>query len=136
MTIDEAIRIAITGGYHLEGTDRSMIVFSRANDEYSAWTHTATQSTFLVPVHETLLDRAFWHTFGWGMGWETPCDLAILCMHGDAEWQRCRGAYWMYQWHGFIQSLAQGHPLTAFFAALPHPAPGRSHGLPGMESWG
>ena len=31
------------------------------------------------------------------------------------------GYYWMYQWHCFIQHIAQGQTPDAFFASLPHP---------------
>ena len=119
MTIPEAIQTAIAGGYHMVGSDGGETSYSGANNEFSAWTRTDTQSSFLVPVQETFLDPAFWQAFGRVLGWETPCDLTITCVHGDEECQRCHGAYWMYQWHCFIQHLANGHPPDAFFAHLP-----------------
>ena len=60
MTIQEAMHTAIAGGYHMQGADGGEIAFSGANNEYSAWTRTDTQSSFLIPVQETLLDPAFW----------------------------------------------------------------------------
>ena len=42
----------------------SAITYSGANDEYSAWTRTDTESSFLVPVEETLLDPCFWQALG------------------------------------------------------------------------
>ena len=121
MTIPEVMHLAIAGGYHLAGADGGAIAYSGANNEYSAWTHTETQSTFLVSVQDTFLDPAFWQAFGRARGWDAPCDLAITC--GDTTCRRCHGAYWMYHWHCFIQHLAEGHSPDAFFARLPHPAP-------------
>ena len=122
MTIPEAIHTAIAGGYYLSGADGGAIAYSGANNEYSAWTQTATQSTFLVPVQDTFLDPAFWHALGHALGWDTPCDLAITCVQGDAECRRWHGTAWMYQWHCFIQHLAEGYPPDAFFARLLHPS--------------
>jgi hypothetical protein len=129
MTIPEAIHTAIAGGYQIAGADGGAIAYSGANNEYSVWTRTDTQSSFLVPVQETFLDPAFWHALGWALGWDAPCDLAITCVHGDAECRRCHGTYWMYQWHCFIQHLADGHTPDTFFARLPDPsAPRRARG--------
>jgi hypothetical protein len=120
MTIQEAVQTAIAGGYQIQGADGGEIAFSGANNAYSAWTRTDTQSSFLIPVQETLLDPAFWRALGQALGWDVPCDLAITCVHGDEECQRCHGYYWMYQWHCCIQHIANGQTPEAFFARLPH----------------
>ena len=75
----------------------------------------------MISVHETFLDPAFWRALGRALGWEATCELAITCGHGQEECHRCQGSYWMYQWHCFIQHLANGQPPDAFFASLPHP---------------
>jgi hypothetical protein len=121
MTIQEAVNTAVEGGYHLHGTDGVATVYTGANNEYSAWTRMDNHSSFLVPVEETFLDPAFWCALGCTLGWEEACDLAITCVHGQAECRRCHGSYWMYQWHCFIQHLATGQTRDAFFASLPHP---------------
>ena len=64
MTIQEAMQKAVKGGYHIESADGVDITYSGANDEYSAWTRTDTESSFLVPVEETLLDPCFWQALG------------------------------------------------------------------------
>jgi hypothetical protein len=46
------------------------------------------------------------------------CDLALLYVHEAEEGQRYRGHYWMYQWHCFIQAIANGNTPEAFFARL------------------
>ena len=118
MTIAEVLKKATAGGYHINGSDGMATSYSGANDEYSAWTRTDTESSFLVPVEETLLDPRFWQALGRTLGWSEVCDLAIICVHGAEECQSCRGYYWMYQWHCFIQALAHGNPPEAFFARL------------------
>ena len=120
MTIQEAMQTAIAGGYHIQGSDGGETYYSGANNEYSAWTRTDNQSSFLVPVQETFLDPAFWRALGRALSWDAPCDLTITCAHGDEECQRCHGYYWMYQWHCFIQHIANGQPPAAFFASLSH----------------
>jgi hypothetical protein len=85
MTVQEAMKKAVEGGYHIESSDGVDIAYSGANDEYSAWTRTDNESSFLVPVEETLLDPSFWQALGRTLGWDEVCDLAITCVHGAAE---------------------------------------------------
>jgi hypothetical protein len=121
MTIQEAVDTAVEGGYHLLGSDGVATVYTGANREYSAWTRTDNHSSFMVPVQESFLDPAFWRALGRALGWEETCELAITCVHGQEECRRCHGYYWMYQWHCFIQHLANGQTPDTFFASLPHP---------------
>ena len=64
MMIQEAMNKAVDGGYHIDGSDGVETSYIGANDEYSAWTRTDTESSFLVPVEETLLDPCFWQALG------------------------------------------------------------------------
>jgi hypothetical protein len=118
MMIQEAMNKAVEGGYHINGSDGMETSYLGANDEYSAWTRRDNDSSFIVPVEETFLDPRFWQALGRTLGWSEVCDLAIICVHGAEECQSCRGYYWMYQWHCFIQALAHGNPPEAFFARL------------------
>src|SRR5262249_33257343 len=118
MTIQEAMDKAVAGGYHIDSSDGVDIGFIGANDEYSAWTRTDTESSFMVPMEETLLDPRFWQALGRILGWSEVCDLVIICVHGAEECQSCRGYYWMFQWHRFIQALAHGNTPEAFFERL------------------
>ena len=77
----------------------------------------------MIPVHDTFLDPAFWHALGRALGWDALCALVITCVHAQQECRRADGAYWMYQWHCFIQHIAEGDPPDAFFARLPTPRP-------------
>jgi hypothetical protein len=119
MTITEALNTAVHGGYHLHGADGVTTTYNGATRDFSAWTRTDNQSTFLVPVHETFLDPAFWQALGRALGWDAPCELAIMCGQEHDKCWRCQGAHWMYHWHCFIQHLAQGDPPEAFFTQLP-----------------
>jgi hypothetical protein len=118
MMIQEAIDKANEGGYHMHGSDGMETSYDGANNEFSGWTRKDNLSTFLVPTEETFLDPRFWQALGCALGWSEVCDLTIICVHGEEECQRCRGYYWMYQWHCFIQVLADGHTPEAFFARL------------------
>ncbi len=79
------------------------------------------ESSFMVAMEETLLDPAFWQALGHALGWSEACDLFITCVHGEEECRACRGYYWMYQWHCFIQEMANGHTPEAFFESLSFP---------------
>ena len=118
MTIQEALNNATEGGYHIHGSDGMETYYEGANSDFSLWTRKDNESSFMVPVEETFLDPRFWQALGRTLGWSEVCDLAITCVHGDEECQRCRGYYWMYQWHCFIQALAEGNTPEAFFARL------------------
>jgi hypothetical protein len=118
MTVQEALNKATQGGYHIYGSDGMDTDYEGATNDYSAWTRKDNASSFLVPTEETFLDHRFWQALGRTLGWSEACDLAISCRHGAEEGQRCRGYYWMYQWHCFIQALADGNTPEAFFAHL------------------
>jgi hypothetical protein len=119
MTIPEAIDKATEGGYHIYGSDGMDTYYAGANSEYSVWTRKDSESSFIVLTGKTFLDPQFWQALGCALGWSEECDLAITCTHGHAECRQCHGYYWMYQWHCFIQAIADGHTPEAFFAPLP-----------------
>jgi hypothetical protein len=121
MLIQEAIDKANKGGYHIHGSDGMDTDYGGANSEYSVWTRKDNESSFIVPMEETFLDPQFWQALGRALGWSEGCDLVIIYVHGEEECSRCRGYYWMYQWHRFIQALAHGNTPEAFFAHLPSP---------------
>ena len=119
MMIQEALNKAVEGGYHIYGSDGMNTYYAGANSECSAWTRMDNDSSFMVPMEETFLDPQFWQALGNALGWSEACDLAISCRHGAEACQRCHGYYWMYQWHCFIQAIADGNTPEAFFAQLP-----------------
>jgi hypothetical protein len=119
MTIQEAMHKAVEGRYHIYVADGMDTAYVGANSEFSAWTRKDNESSFMVPMEETLLDPRFWQALGHALGWSEACDLAITCVHGREECHQCHGYYWMYQWHCFIQVIADGSTPDAFFAQLP-----------------
>src|SRR5207244_5609552 len=118
MTVQEALNKATEGGYHISGSDGMDTDYEGATNDYSAWTRKDNASSFLVPTEETFLDPQFWQALGRALGWSEVCDLALIGVPGEEEGQHCRGSYWMYQWHCFIQALADGNTPEAFFAHL------------------
>ena len=127
MMIPEAVDKAVEGGYHIYGSDGMDTGYEGATNDYSAWTRKDNDSSFLVPTEETLLDPKFWQALGRALGWSEVCDLTITCVHGHEECRQYHGYYWMYQWHCFIQAIADGNTPDAFFAHLTS-SPTRSSG--------
>ena len=60
MTVQEALNKATEGGYHIDGSDGMETYYEGASNEYSAWTRTDNESTFVVAVEATFLDPQFW----------------------------------------------------------------------------
>ena len=119
MKIQDALDKAVEGGYHIYGSDGMDTDYEGATKDYSASTRKDNESSFIVPTEETFLDPKFWQALGRALGWSETCDLAITCVHGQEECSACHhGYYWMYQWHCFIQALADGNTPEAFFANL------------------
>ena len=119
MTMAEVLQKATEGGYHLYGSDGMDTDYGGANSEYSVWTRKDNESSFIVLTEKTFLDPQFWQALARALGWREGCDIVITCVHGEEECRQCRGSYWMYQWHCFIQALAEGNTPDAFFAHLP-----------------
>jgi hypothetical protein len=63
MTIDEAIINAVKEGYHVRVFDGIEMYYSGANTEWSVWTRTDNDSSFMVPVEAIFLDPLFWQAF-------------------------------------------------------------------------
>ena len=118
MTIQEAINKANEGGYHIYGSDGMETSYDGANSEYSVWTRKDNESSFIVLTEKTFLDPQFWQALGRVLGWHEACDLSITCGQGHEACRQSHGSSWMFQWHCFIQALADGHTPDAFFAHL------------------
>jgi hypothetical protein len=118
MTIQDALNTATEGGYHIYGSDGMDTLYEGANSEYSVWTRTDNESSFLVPTEETFLDPQFWQALGRALGWNEACALAISCRHGEEESQSFRGYYWIYQSLGSDSSKL----ASAFSSVLLSPA--------------
>ena len=105
MTIQDALNTAVAGGYHVQGSDGVVTVYSGANSDFTLWTRTDNASSFMIPMEETLLDLAFWSAFG-----------RALAREGVLQ----SGA-WKQLWHQFTEYLIQGGTPAAFFQTLASP---------------
>jgi hypothetical protein len=120
MTIQEAMNTAIEGGYYLHGSDGRDTDDAGAHRACSAWTRTATDSTWVAGVKAALLDPHFWRALGLALGWHK--EVATKCL--------VYGQWWRQPWHRFIDHLADGHTPETFFARVPcsqPPASRRQH---------
>ena len=113
MTIAEALQKAVEGGYHIYGSDGMETDYGGASRKFSAWTRHDNDSSCLIPVEETFLDPRFWQALGRTLGWQDSCHISLSCVQGHEECRRYHGAYWLYQWHCFIQAIADGHTPEA-----------------------
>jgi hypothetical protein len=113
MTIQEAMKKAVEGGYHLNGSDGMDTDEAGANRECSAWTRNETDSTWVAGVKEALLDPHFWRALGLALGWHAGVETKYLIYH---QW-------WRQPWYRFIDHLADGYTPEAFFARVPCPQP-------------
>jgi hypothetical protein len=116
MTIQEAMKKAIEGGYHLNGADGMNTDEAGAHRECSTGTRNDTTSTWVAGVKEALLDLHFWRALGLALGWHERVDTKCLIYE---QW-------WRQPWHRFIDHLADGHTPEAFFARVPCPQPAAS----------
>ena len=113
MTIQEAMKKAVKGGYHLNGFDGMDTDDASANSACSAWTYHATDSPCSASVKAALLDPHFWRALGLALGWHEGVVTTCLVYN---QW-------WRQPWHRFIDYLADGNTPEAFFTRVPCPQP-------------
>ena len=106
MTIQDALTTAVAGGYHVQGSDGGVTVYSGANSDFTLWTRTDNASSFMIPLEETLLDPAFWTAFG-----------RALAREGGSQ-----SGDWKQLWHQFTEHLIRGGTPAAFFQTLASPS--------------
>ena len=92
MTIEQAIQKAIDGGWKPK------------------------ISPFTTICKEYFLDPLFWQSLGKAMGWEKHDELMDgkhYCIdHVQYDWADYD---WVFQWHSFIDHLAEGKDAESFF---------------------
>jgi hypothetical protein len=113
MTIEEALKKATAGGYHIYGSDGMDTYYEGASNAYSAWTRKDNASTFVIAVEETFLDPAFWQALGKAVGWSEETEAVVRYRVTEPAWQS--------YWHRFIDYLAEGNTAESFFEQLPEP---------------
>ncbi|MEK6829149.1 MAG: hypothetical protein AABY15_03400 [Nanoarchaeota archaeon] len=69
-------------------------------------------------INRVLLDRDFWIALGKGMRWEYGDFQPLKNMHQMNVWE---GEQWLYEWHHFIDDLAEDKSIVDFFAQLNEP---------------
>src|SRR3990167_6920478 len=101
--MEKAIKKAIEGGYKLPWISaRHISTIVRYKDNYSV----------------LFLDPLFWQALGKAEGWST---YAVCQLHGNECLLKCDRAFafeWIYQWHKFIDHLAEGKDINSFFNEL------------------
>jgi hypothetical protein len=113
MTIEEVLKKATAGGYHIYGSDGMDTYYEGASNAYSAWTRKDNESTFVIAVEETFLDPVFWQALGKALGWREEKASVVMYRVTEPEWQST--------WHRFIDHLAEGNTAESFFEQLPEP---------------
>lgn len=113
MTIQQAIEKAIEGGY-----DGEVIYGSKAANTLArvARTKSLTSNIYLYNV---LLDHLFWQSLGKAMNWgeETECPACGQDTDDGSEDQE-NWHVGLFQWHCFIDHLAEGKDAKSFFEKL------------------
>ncbi len=96
MTIEQAIKKAIEGGYKRIPSDFSLGFENGYLINYG--------DCGQVWLEAILLDPQFWQCLGKAMGWQMV-----------REWE---GRYWKKYWHRFIDHLAENKSIDSFFKEL------------------
>lgn len=93
MTIEQTITKAIEGGW-------KDYCYGGKNGEYES-----TQNIQFV------LDPFFWQSLGKAMGWKGSQEY-------PNEWNGEPVEWWLFEWHRFIDTLAEGRTAESFFETL------------------
>ena len=92
--------------------------YSGANTEWSVWTRTDNDSSFMVRVEESFLDPCFWQALGRALRWDHAITTVHVVDNGRPTTVRRTGQYWRSHWHCFLDFLAEGKAAEDFFAQL------------------
>jgi hypothetical protein len=106
MTIEQAIEKAVEGGWPLfEGEEVDIhtggtwpMIYGKANGVDKLW-----------PLNDALQMPSFWRSLGKSLFWDNG---------GEDEDGAITIVQWRYEWHRFIDHLADGGPAETYFASL------------------
>jgi len=118
MTIEEALHKAVAEGYYVQSFYGVEMYYSGANNEYSVWTRKDNHSSFMEYVEKTFLDPCFWQALGRALQWDHKVMTVHEVENGRPTIVTRAGQHWFYQWHRFIDFLAEGKTAEDFFATL------------------
>jgi len=122
MTIEEAITLAMHGGYHIQGSDGVETSYNGASSDYSAWTRKDNQSSFMVAVEETFLDPAFWQALGRALGHGEATEHGKLLLYSPTGSALAKKIGWgEYTMVRFVDHLATGKSPASFFKSFAVP---------------
>jgi len=122
MTIEEAITLAMHGGYHIHGSDGVEISYSGASSDYSAWTRKDNASSFMVAVQETFLDPAFWSALGRALEHDEATEHGKLLLYAPTGSALAKKIGWgEYTMVRFVDHLATGKTPASFFKSFHSP---------------
>lgn len=104
MTIQETITKAIEGGWNAGKEVKIQTYYKRLP---TVSVGDLGEDGEFLRTQEYLLDPLFWQSLGKAMGWETQFDEDKGFNH-----------QWQYEWHRFIDHLAEGKDAESFFESL------------------
>lgn len=121
----EAIQKAIEGGYELLGWE--------AHEDQIKYDHNLSQEQKevemkrlnLFTIKQSALDPLFWQSLGKALGWKDYETCRYGCQW-DFDGEGCshdlpptvRSPFWRWNWHRFIDHLAEGKEVEEFFNQL------------------
>ena len=101
MTIEEAMTLAMYGGYHIHGSDGVETSYSGASSDYAAWTRTDNQSSCMAAVEETFLDAYFWQVLRRALRWDHAIATVHTVENGRPTVVTSGGQHWRDHWPRF-----------------------------------
>lgn len=115
MTIEEAIKKAMKGGYE----PKAVRQYYRFPPEVIGWDRREEDRSYVL--NPILDDPLFWQSLGKALGWVLD-ERIDGCTNRKCP--NCEDAYqeyapaWIYHWLEFTKHLAAGHSVESFFQSL------------------
>jgi len=110
MTTEEAIKKAIEGGFNFD--ERNSHIVEQKRELWSSYHGDGVCTTSMF------LDPSFWQSIGEALGWKEfvgENDFPSCGFSGGRDSFQFGDAEWKYQWHRFIDHLAEGKTAKSFF---------------------
>jgi hypothetical protein len=111
MKIEDAIEKAIEGGYNKTQLVGKAVIEKNVwgiEEKFGrTWEEEKTDAIFL-------LAPSFWQSFGEAMGWREN-EMLLQWANDNVP---IGDTHWLYQWHRFIDHLAEGNTAKSFFETL------------------
>lgn len=132
MTIQEAIELAVKGGWEIRSIIRgratvegSYAVIKTSDGE---WVSESRIKLSELNVPSTFLDPSFWESLSRALEWDDYADFCSNCREFKGKSFDCPMNHctcpekaWIYYWHRFVDHLAGLGTPESFFSSLPVP---------------